>query len=185
MRTPVLAVVALAAALLSGCGPKGAPAGDPGPRPDCVVADEQGEVIAHPGTLVPGRRPVSVVGVDLAGSYGLLTVEAVAVPWSGRTDIHGLVHEYPPEHGIADSLADWRQRRDLDGLALRPGDQPQAVLFALRLSDPETLGKVGGFLVHERRDGVIHQVRLPQPLVIKPHGEICTVEDAQPDPALG
>jgi hypothetical protein len=184
----VASVVALltAAVLLTGCDNasddraagdgSAAPAAEaPADPARCVVADPQGELILHPGSLTARSGQVRLEGVELEDADNLEIVESDTVAFSGNPTVRGIILDYPPmkNAGLADSLADWDQRRALVGRTLTPADGLQAVLVAVRLSDPASPGHLTGVALEASAEGRTY----PQPVLVKPHGEPCTVDD--------
>src|SRR3954469_13765514 len=95
---------------LAGCDsaePEATRADRPGPQ--CVVADPQGELIVHPGSLTATGGGWSLDHVALIGSENLDVVETDTVRFTGQPTVQGVILDYPPlkNAGIADSLADW------------------------------------------------------------------------------
>ncbi len=179
------AAAALALALAAGCsgsdGPvdePSAPASGPVERARCVVADPEGEVLLQPGTVRAGPQGLRFDPPTLADGLGLDVVGQWVVPYSGAPHAQGVVLDYPPldNAGIADGLATWSDRRPTAGLQLRPDDGLQALLVALRLSDPDRLGHLAGTTVTSHSRGT-SLTTYQQPLLIKPHGSPCTVDD--------
>ena len=180
----VSGLVAMLVAMLSACaggdGPTAAPSGTTaarsGDRAQCVVADPEGEIILHPGTLSPDS-PTRLVDAVLDGSVNLEVVERDVVRFTGNPTISGIVLDYPPmkNAGLADSLADWDQRRPLRGAEIGPRHGQQAVLVAVRLDDPSQPGHVVGTTVTSSdAEGT---TSFTQPVLVKPHGTLCTVRD--------
>ena len=143
----------------AGGGGPPAPPPPPGPRPGagspaaapadparCVVADPEGELILHPGSLIARDAEVTLEGVALEDAANLEVVETDTVAFSGNPTIRGIILDYPPmkNAGLADSLADWGQRRPLVGRTLTPADGLQAVLVVVRLADPASPGHLTG-----------------------------------------
>lgn len=154
------------------------PAEGAGPRAKCVVADPQGEVILHPGSLAVDV-PTRVVSVALVDAVGLDPVEEAVVDYSGAAGVQGVILDYPPlEHaGLVDSLADWDSRRPLVGARLRPADGEQAVLVAVRLADADSSGRVRGVrLTLRTRGGGSRTVPWEQLVLVQPPEQLCTVE---------
>jgi hypothetical protein len=179
-RRAVGALLALLwAASLAGCDsaePEATQSDRPGPQ--CVVADPQGELIVHPGSLTATAGGWSLDHVALTGSKNLDVVEADTVRFTGQPTVQGVILDYPPlkNAGIADSLADWDERQPFEGRRLSAADGQQAVLVVLRLSDATTSGHL--LAVRLAYDDGSPRVRaMPQPLLVKPHGRPCTVDD--------
>ncbi len=124
----------------------GSPAAAPADPARCVVADPEGELILHPGSLIARDAEVTLEGVALEDAANLEVVETDTVAFSGNPTIRGIILDYPPmkNAGLADSLADWGQRRPLVGRTLTPADGLQAVLVVVRLADPASPGHLTG-----------------------------------------
>jgi hypothetical protein len=162
---------------LAGCGGSGgapATASYAGTTADCVVADPQGEMIVHPGSLTPAA-PLRLDLVSLVGAVNLQVIESDVVPFTGNPTVHGVIWNYPPlkNAGLADGLADWDDRQPLAGRALSPRDGQQAVLVALRLTDPSRAGHLDGVRLEDSAGGT----DFVQPVLVKPPGTRCTVTD--------
>ncbi len=164
----------------SAAAPSGTTAARSGDRAQCVVADPEGEIILHPGTLSPDS-PTRLVDAVLDGSVNLEVVERDVVRFTGNPTISGIVLDYPPmkNAGLADSLADWDQRRPLRGAEIGPRHGQQAVLVAVRLDDPSQPGHVVGTTVTSAGSGSGSgaTTAFTQPVLVKPHGTLCTVRD--------
>jgi hypothetical protein len=178
-----LVVAALLAAGAAACtSDDGEDAGDDRvPAPEgarCVVADPEGELILQPGT-VEAEEQIRLEGVELDDATNLEIVEASAVAFSGGATAHGIILDYPPlkNAGIADSLADWDSRQPLAGAELRAADGRQAILVAVRLTDPESAGSITGVTLTSTEDGEEATRRWSQPVLAKPPGDLCTVDD--------
>ena len=196
MRSPLVATLvalSLTGSLLTACagdddgeaGPSTAPSGatpstasssdSPGRhRAQCIVSDPEGEVILHPGSFVPDASTV-LSDATLRGAVNLEVVERAVVRFTGRAGVQGIVQDYPPlkTAGLADSLADWASRRDLPGLRVGPGDGQQAVLVAVRLADPTQPGHLVGVDLETDAGSTPYA----QPVLIEPHGALCTVAE--------
>ncbi len=178
----------LLAPVLTACSGDGGPAATPDATPDarsgdraqCVVADPEGEVILHPGSLRP-RSPTRLLDVTLDRSVNLDVVERDVVRFTGSPTISGIVLDYPPleKAGLADSLADWAARRALRGAQVGPRRGLQAVLVAVRLHDPTRPGHLDGATVASTDTGstATRSTTFAQPVLINPHGTLCTVSD--------
>ena len=186
VRTTGVVALLVAGALLAGCdaSPDDAAAEDRtgGPAPTaaadparCVVSDPEGELILHPGSLAAQGADVTLEGVELRDAENLDVVETDTVAFSGNPSIRGIILDYPPmkNAGLADSLADWDERRPLVGRTLSPADGLQAVLVVVRLTDPSAPGHLTGVALQATAEGRTY----PQPVLVKPHGEPCTVDD--------
>lgn len=142
-------------------------------RAQCIVADPEGQVILHPGSLTPDGELV-LDDVALQQAVNLEVIERDVVRFAGRSTVQGIIQDYPPlkNAGLADSLADWDARRPLAGLALTPDDGQQAVLVAVQLSDPTTPGHLDGVTLTSDAG----ETAYAQPLLVVPHGALCTVD---------
>ena len=143
----------------------------------CVVADPEGELILQPGSLSATGDGMTLGGVELQNVVNLEVIETDTVAFSGSPTVRGIILDYPPmkNAGLADSLADWDQRKPLEGRHLSAADGQTAVLVVLRLSDPGTPGHLSGVqLDTSPSDG---SRVYPQPVLVKPHGEPCTTDD--------
>lgn len=143
-------------------------------RAQCVVADPDGELILHPGSFTPDG-PTTTEDATLDSPVNLRVLERDVVRFTGRSTVQGIVLDYPPlkTAGLADSLADWDARRPLAGLGLDTADGQQAVLVAVRLADPRRPGHLRGVTLTTDRG----ETAYAQPVLVKPHGEPCTVAD--------
>jgi len=170
-----LTVVACGAA---GCASPAQPTDRSEARAQCVVGDPEGEVIVLPGSLT--AETGSVLGRPSPdGPVNLEVVEEAVVAFAGRAEVQGVITDYPPAPNadLADSLARWADRRPLDGLRLAPDDGQQGVLVALRLRDPSRSGHLDGVTVTSSVDGEAAARTYVQPLLVEPHGQLCTVTD--------
>ncbi|MCW2791535.1 MAG: hypothetical protein JWO76_633 [Nocardioides sp.] len=79
--------------------------------------------------------------------------------------------------GIADSLADWDARQPLEGRHLTPADGQTAVLVVLRLTDTGEPGHLTGVRLDTTTSDGTDTRTYPQPVLVKPHGEPCTIHD--------
>jgi hypothetical protein len=185
MRCPAGAVALIAcAALATACdsdagsprsgSPTAASSADPA---RCVVADPEGELILHPGSLTATGDGLTLDGVRLASAENLDVVETDTVAFSGSSTVRGIILDYPPmkNAGLADSLADWDKREPLEGRELTPDDGQQAVLVVVRLSDTTSPGHLTGVELSTTPEDDARSY--PQPVLVKPHGEPCTVDD--------
>ena len=143
-------------------------------RAQCTPSDAEGEIILHPGSFTP-EEPITLGDVSLVDPVNVEVVERDVVRFTGRSTISGIIRDYPPlkNAGLADSLADWETRRPLAGLEVGPADEQQAVLVAVRLTDPHTQGHVSGVVLHDSAGDTSYA----QPVLVVPPGEICTVAD--------
>ncbi|VXB70277.1 hypothetical protein [Nocardioides sp. AX2bis] len=148
-------------------------------RARCVVADPEGELLLQVWSVRAPDGGLGLADVALVDGLNLEVVDAVAVPFAGTPGTQGVVLDYPPrkDAGLVDGLARWEDRRPLDDLRLRPRDGEQALLVALRLSDPTTLGHLTGTSVGTRTDRGVTVTEHPQPLLVKPHDQPCRVDD--------
>lgn len=175
-----LAHAALLAGGLSACSP---PAEDEATKTPtgarCVVADREGELILHPGSLTAGAQELGLEGVKLDDATNLEVVEAVTVAFAGRSTVSGIVLDYPPlkKAGLADSLADWGSREPLAGRALTAADGQQAVMVAVRLTEPTEAGSLTGVTLSYTEGDEETSRHWSQPVLAKPPGEPCTVDD--------
>jgi hypothetical protein len=166
-------------ALITACGsssPESAPTPASSSDPaQCVVADPQGELILHPGSLTAPAGGERLEGVSLDHAENLEVLKTYTVAFTGSPTVRGVILDYPPmkNAGLADSLADWDQRQPLVGRRLSAEDGQQAVLVVLRLSDAATPGHLTGVSLAATTGDRDY----PQPLLIKPHGRPCTVDD--------
>jgi hypothetical protein len=178
-RVPAALAVLAVLALLVACDssePEAAPSPSGSPEPArCVVADPEGELILHPGSLTAPADGERLEGVSLDSAENLDVIHTYTVAFSGSPTVRGVILDYPPmkNAGLADSLADWDQRQPLAGRELTADDGQQAVLVVLRLSDAGAPGHLTGVSLAATTGD--HDY--PQPLLIKPHGEPCTVDD--------
>jgi hypothetical protein len=146
----------------------------PAVRAGCVVSDPDGEVIVHPGTIVP-TQPTELLGAALVDAVNIEAVEASVVAFSGSPHVQGIVRDYPPleNAGIADALADWSTRRPVKGLQLDIEDGQQAVLVALRLIDPAEPGHLRGVQISTSTPDGRERQDLVQPVLVQPPGARC------------
>ncbi len=181
-----LALLLALACLAPGCssGPGGdAPAAGPGggtvERARCVVADPEGELLLQVTSVRAGPGALRLDDVSVAGGLNLEVVDAAAVPFAGTPGTQGVILDYPPrkDAGVADGLAQWEDRRPLAGLTVRPRDGEQALLVALRLADATTLGHLTGTSVSTRTGRGTQVTGYAQPLLVKPPGSPCRVDD--------
>jgi hypothetical protein len=180
---PALVLVVLLAACTTNGEPdpnpdrvREVPAG-PAVRADCVVSDPDGEVILHPGTLVP-TQPTELLGAALVDAENLEVLEASVVAFSGSADVQGIVRDHPPleNAGIADALADWETRRPLAGLEIDTEDGQQAVLVAVRLGDPTEPGHLRGVQVSTSTSDGRERKDFVQPVLVQPPEGRCDKE---------
>lgn len=186
-RSRRLAALLVLACVGTACSPGAGPVGggtdgDVGEeveRARCVVADPDGELLLQVWSVRAPAGGLSFDGVSVVGGANLKVVDAAAVPFAGAPGTQGVVLDYPPREnaGLVDGLARWEERRPIDGLTLRPGDGEQALLVALRLTDPTTLGHLTGTAVDSRTDRGPTVTDYAQPLLVKPHDQPCRVGD--------
>ncbi len=114
----------------------------------CVVADPTGAVIMQPGSLTVDAR-TRLLTVSLDDAVNLEVVEDVVAPYRGPDDLQGVVADYPPgaSTSFIEGLTDWNSRRTLTGLTLHPDDGKQAVLVAVRLTEPDRPAHVRGVTI--------------------------------------
>jgi hypothetical protein len=145
-------------------------------RAQCIVSDPEGELIVVPGTLDPDE-PERLGDVELVDPVNLEVIESSVVAFSGRAGLQGIVQDYPPlpNAGLADSLADWSERRPLAGHQVGPDAPQQAVLVALRLSDATRPGHLDGVRL-TYADGAA-PTEMVQPVLVEPHDALCTVDE--------
>jgi len=164
---------------LAGCSAdEDEPERELGPRATCVSADPQGELILVPGTLRAGSRPWELTSVELRGARNLEVVEASTVGFTGQASAKGIVLDYPPlkNAGIADSYADWDERLGLPG-TVTAADGLQAMLVAVRLSEPTEAGRLTGVTLDYSEGGEAHTLDWTHQVLVEPPGEVCTVDD--------
>lgn len=178
MRRLVSTTAAAAAlGLLAACGGSGgahAKLSYAGTSADCVVSDAEGEMIVHPGS-VTAWAPLRLDRASLVRAVNLEIIESDVVRFTGNAHVRGVIWNYPPlkDAGVADGLADWDQRRPLAGRTVTARDGQQAILVALRLTDPSRSGHLDGVRLDDSAGGR----DFAQPVLVKPHGTTCTVAD--------
>lgn len=138
------------------------------------MSDPQGEMIVHPGSLT-ATAALRLVSASPVKPVNLQVIESDVVRFTGNPAIHGVIWNYPPlkDAGLADSLADWADRKPLAGHVLRPADGQQAILVALRLIDPTRSGHLDGVRLDDSAGGKDYV----QPVLVKPPGTRCTLDD--------
>lgn len=180
MRTEALLLAASTSQLLAGCAHENDDRREAVPTPkhraQCVVSDAEGEIILHPGSITP-TGDLTLVDVDLEGALNREVIERDVVRFTGRAGVQGIIRDYPPlkTARLVDSLADWDQRGPLAGIGLGPDDEQQAVLVAIRLSDPSVSGHLDG--VRLRSDG--GEQAFAQSMLVEPPGALCTVSEVE------
>lgn len=148
-----------------------------GVRAKCVLADPDGEVILHPGSVLVTRR-TKVLGARLLESANLQVIERSIVEFTGPIDLQGVVLDYPPleNAGLADALADWDTREPLLDRVLYPRDGKQAMLLAVQLIDRTRPGRLKGVQVRTRSSIGFRAIGFEQLLLVLPADDICTIE---------
>lgn len=148
-------------------------------RAPCVVGDPEGEVIVIPGSLTAPETGIVLQQARPDDPANLQNVGQAVVAFGGRSEVQGVTTDYPPgpQRRPRDSLARWDERRSLPGLRLTSADGQQAVLVALRLTDPSRLGHLHGVTLDSTEGGEARSVTFEQPLLVEPPGRLCTVED--------
>ncbi len=172
---------------LAGCSddPGDAEPGDPtsiadAARAQCTVADPEGELIVHPGSVKVDVE-TRLTDVALIGAVNLQIVEKAVTSFTGNPEVRGIIRDYPPlkTAGLADSLADWADRRPLSDLVLEPEDGPQAILVALRLIDFEESGHLTGVELSSRGSAGTTSQDYLQPVLVEPPGALCTIDEIE------
>ncbi|GAA5152902.1 hypothetical protein GCM10023340_34010 [Nocardioides marinquilinus] len=145
-------------------------------RARCIVSDPEGELIVVPGTLDPDQ-PLRLGDAELIDAVNLEVVESSVVAFSGRAGLQGIVQDYPPlpNAGLADSLADWSERRPLAGHQVAADAPQQAVLVALRLVDATRPGHLDGVRLTYADDAA--PTEMVQPVLVEPHDALCTIAE--------
>lgn len=178
--TRVVAGLLLAITLVACSGDDGDSSAESelGPRAKCVSADPEGELILLPGSVEAEQEPWDLTGVELRGEQNLEVVESSAVAFGGQPTAKGIILDYPPlkNAGVADSLADWDQRRQLP-VSVTADEGLQAMLVAVRLVEPADTGRLTGVTLDYELAGEEHSVSWTQQVLVEPHDDVCTIDD--------
>ncbi len=148
-----------------------------GVRAKCVIADPDGEVILHPGSIEVTRR-TKVLGARLLDSANLEVVERSVVGFTGPIDLQGVVLDYPPleNAGLADALADWDTRQPLVDRVIHPSNGKQAMLLAVRLIDGTRPARLKGVQVRTKSSVGFRAIAFEQLLLVLPEKEVCSIK---------
>lgn len=143
----------------------------------CVAADPEGEVILHPGS-VSATVPTRLLGAELADAENLTVVERAIVAYDGTAHVTGIALNYPPlkDAGMVGSMGSWATRHTLVGADLDRADGQQALLIAIRLTDPAEPGHLTGILLTQDTGAGADEMILRQQVLVMPAGEQCDVE---------
>lgn len=142
----------------------------------CVRTDPAGALVLYPGSLTVSERTL-LTSVSLDGAENLDVIEEAVVAYRGPRDLQGVVTSYPPrETSFLGALTDWESRRPLAGLVVRPRDDKQAVLVAVRLEDPDRPGRLRGVTVEARTPAGPRAFGWEQLVLAVPHDVSCTPE---------
>ncbi|WP_141013758.1 hypothetical protein [Nocardioides sambongensis] len=143
----------------------------------CVAADPEGEVMLHPGS-VSATVPTLLLAADLTDAENLSVVERAIVRYDGTSQVTGIALNYPPlkDAGMVGSMGAWPTRRPLVGTTLGRGDGQQAVLVAIRLTDPEEPGRLTGVMLTQDTGAGPDDIILRQQVLVNPPDQPCDVQ---------